>query len=49
MTGYEHRLRIYLGEQLIGFLQTDAQRQLTLAYTAAWQTNGFAISPHFGQ
>ncbi|SEA39968.1 serine/threonine-protein kinase HipA [Thiothrix caldifontis] len=46
MTGYEHRLKICLGEQPIGFLQTDAQGQLTLAYTAAWQANGFAISPH---
>ncbi|QQZ28677.1 type II toxin-antitoxin system HipA family toxin [Thiothrix subterranea] len=46
MTGYEHRLQICLGEQLIGFLQTDAQGQLTLAYTAAWQASGFAISPH---
>lgn len=46
MTGYEHRLQICLGEQPIGFLQTDAQGQLTLAYTAAWQANGFAISPH---
>ncbi len=46
MTGYEHRLQVCLGEQPIGFLQTDAQGQLTLAYTAAWQAKGFAISPH---
>ena len=46
MTGYEHRLRVCLGEQPIGFLQTDAQGQLTLEYTPAWQASGFAISPH---
>lgn len=46
MTGFEHRLQVCFGEQPIGFLQTDAQGQLTLAYTAAWQANGFAISPH---
>lgn len=46
MTGYEHRLRVCLGEQPIGFLQTDTQGQLTLEYTPAWQVSGFAISPH---
>jgi serine/threonine-protein kinase HipA len=46
MTGYEHRLQICVGEQPIGFLQSDAQGQLTLEYTAAWQASGFAISPH---
>lgn len=46
MTGYEHRLRIYLGEQPIGFLLADSQGQLTLEYAPAWQASGFAISPH---
>lgn len=46
MTGYEHRLRVCLGEQPIGFLLADAQGQLTLAYTPTWQASGFAISPH---
>jgi serine/threonine-protein kinase HipA len=46
MTGYEHRLRVYLGELPIGFLLADSQGQLTLEYTSEWQASGFGISPH---
>ena len=47
MSGSErHRLELRLGNQLIGHLEYDSQRDtFQLGYTPAWQARGFPISP----
>ncbi len=45
MTGSEHSLDVYLGNQIIATI-TLIDDQLRWHYQATWQISGFAISPH---